>query len=139
MDAAFSAFLSWNFILYCLGVSAITFVVRTITEYFAQKFKFMASFIAGAFWTELVLPLIPLVNGGIIAYFATGYPYPLGINSVSGRVLFGIVGGMLSGLVFRVLKGLLKSSIQNVASPVIGAVVDSPAPTAGDLPPRAQM
>ena len=138
MDTAFSAFLSWNFILYCLGVSTITYVVRTITEYFAQKFKFMATFIASPFWTELFLPLMPLINGGVIAYFATGYPYPYGISALSGRIVFGVVGGMLSGLIFRVLKGLLKASIQSIVSPVTG-VVDSISPTADDLPPRGQI
>jgi hypothetical protein len=110
MDPGITALFSWQFILFGLGVSVIMWFIRTITEYAFPKLDNYK------FWTELCLPLLPPSIGALIAYFATKYAYPDGLTSLSGRLLFGSVAGLLSGLIFQVAKGMLKDKIQNFVS-----------------------
>jgi len=110
MDSGISALFSWQFILFALGVSVVMWFLRTILEYIfpnIDKIKF---------WSELCLPLLPPTIGATVSYFATKYAYPDGLNSLSGRLLFGSVAGLLSGLIFRVVRGMLKDKIQNFVS-----------------------
>lgn len=55
---------------------------------------------------------MPPIFGAVIALFATKYAYPDGLTSVSGRLMFGSVAGTFSGLVYQVIKGMLKDKIQ---------------------------
>lgn len=129
MDNALSALLSWQFLLFALGMFAITWFIRTVVEYIFPKI------IGATLWEKLVLPAMPSIFGGIIAYFAKAYPYPDGLVSTSARLMFGCVAGMFSGLVYQVVKGMLKDRIQAYISnagsnvPVVSPVVPAPAPT----------
>jgi uncharacterized membrane protein len=100
-----SQLFSWQFMLFCLGIAAITFVVRSTVEHtyviLAQK----------KIWKELILPIFPVITGALIGAAATSYPYPEGFDSTSGRTMFGLVAGLLSGLLYRVIKSLLTSKI----------------------------
>lgn len=110
MDNGLALLFSWQFILFGLGVSVIMWFLRTILEYIyptIDKIKF---------WSELCVPLLPPTIGGVMSYFATKYAYPDGITSLSGRILFGSVAGLLSGLIFQVAKGMLKDKIQGFVS-----------------------
>ncbi len=112
MDAGLEALLSWQFLLFCLGIAAITFVIRKIVEFTILDNPKMPGSKFSKFWRELLLPVGPVFTGSIIAFFAKQYPYPQGISSASGRLLFGLVAGFLSGLVYRVITGMLRSKIQ---------------------------
>lgn len=115
MDNALQALLSWQFILFCLGIFAITFVLRKIAEYVLDNTKVPMSK-GSKIWTELLLPIAPLVNGCILAYFAKSYQFPLNLNDTLSRIIFGIVAGLLSGLIYKVVKGLIKDKLpQKVA------------------------
>lgn len=116
MDTGLEALLSWQFLLFCLGIAAITFVIRKIFEFAVLDNPKMPGNKASRLWTELLLPVGPVFTGAIIAFFAKQYPYPSGIVSASGRILFGLVAGLLSGLIYRVIRGMLKSKIQVVSS-----------------------
>jgi len=91
--------------LFCLGIAAITFVVRSTVE---NAFVRLSE---AKIWKELILPIFPVIMGAIISAFATSYPYPEGFDSTSGRTMFGLVAGLLSGLLYRVIKSLLTSKI----------------------------
>lgn len=113
MDTIFQAVLSWQFILFALSIAALTFVVRSVVEYCLDNPKIPTGSVTkqSKLWTELLLPILPVVSGAVIGFFATAYPFPDGLTTSSGRVAFGLVAGLLSGLLYRVIKGTLISKI----------------------------
>lgn len=120
MDAVFYAIFSWQFLLFCLGIAAVTFVIRKLVEFFVLDNPKMPGSRASKLWRELLLPIGPVCGGAIVALLAHGYPYPEGINSVSGRVIFGLVAGLLSGLVYRVITGMAKKTTEAATSAISG-------------------
>ena len=116
MDAVFYALFSWQFLLFCLGIAAVTFVIRKIVEYFILDNPNLPGNRASKLWRELLLPIGPVVGGALLGLIASKYPFPEGINSASGRVIFGLVAGLLSGLVYRVLTGMLKNTVQSASN-----------------------
>lgn len=120
MDAVFYALFSWQFLLFCLGIAAVTFVIRKLVEYFVLDNSKLPGNKASKLWRELLLPIGPVVGGALLGLVAAKYPYPEGIDSVSGRVIFGLVAGLLSGLVYRVLTGMLKKTAQSAANTLSG-------------------
>jgi xanthosine utilization system XapX-like protein len=100
-----SQLFGWQFMLFCLGIASITFVVRSTVEHLLSNAKEIKV------WKELILPIFPVVVGAIFSLLATSYPYPEGFDSASGRTMFGLVAGLLSGLLYRVIKSLLASKI----------------------------
>lgn len=109
MDNLLQTLLTWQFILFSLGIAAITEVIRRGIEFFILDNPKMPGTRASKFWREFLLPIAPYVNGILIAFFATKFPYPEGIDSVSAREFFGLVAGAFSGLTYRVITGLLKN------------------------------
>lgn len=122
MDTVFYAILSWQFLFFCLGVAAVTFVIRKSVEYFILDNPKLPGNKASKLWRELLLPVGPVVGGALLSLIATKYPYPEGINSVSSRVIFGLVAGLLSGLVYRVITGMLKKNIGSATDTLGGDV-----------------
>lgn len=100
-----SQLFGWQFMLFCLGIASITFILRSVVEHFFVVAKSMK------LWKDLILPIFPVVLGAIVAFSAGSYPYPEGFESDSGRVMFGLVAGLLSGLFYRVIKSLLTAKI----------------------------
>jgi hypothetical protein len=119
MDQMLSNLFSLQFLIFCLGLAAVIFVVRKFVEFFVKTVKVLK------LWHELILPVFPVVLGGLTGLFAQMYPYPEGIGSASGRVLFGLVAGLLSGLVYRVVKSLLKAKITFSESPDDDTLIES--------------
>lgn len=106
MDTVFLAIFSWQFLIFCLGIAAITFVIRKLVEYFVLNNPSMPGNSSSKVWKELLLPIGPVVGGALFGLIATKYPYPTGISSISARVMFGLVAGLLSGLVYRIIKAM---------------------------------
>lgn len=112
MDALLAVFISWQFLFFCLGIAALTFVFRKLLEFAVLDNPSLPGNRSSRIWRELILPITPVVFGGIAAYLAKQYPYPEGLtNSSYGRISFGLVSGLLSGLVYRVVIALLKAKI----------------------------
>lgn len=107
----FLGFFTWQFILFCLFISGITFVLRTFVEFFEKDMKDLKM------WNELILPIFPVIVGGLIAIFVSMYPYPDGFGSNTARLIFGSVAGLLSTLVFRVIKSTLNAKISEEQEP----------------------
>lgn len=105
MDNALTQLISWNFLLFSLCIVVLTYISRTILEYKADKLKDIN------LWNKLILPLMPIFFGILLAAFVKEYPYPESIKSLSGRVMFGSVSGLLSGLLWRLVKALINSKI----------------------------
>jgi hypothetical protein len=110
MESVLSQILSVYFVLLCLGISAATFVCRKIIEFILDNPKVSASK-TSKFWTELFLPIFPVLFGGLYGYWDKSFVFTATATSSSQRFLFGLVAGLLSGLVYKVIKGLIYSKL----------------------------
>lgn len=100
----FLQFLTWQFVLFCMFVFALTSVIRNFVEFFFKDAK------ASAVWTTLILTTLPIMLGGCMGFFLKG-PYPEGIADKDSQVVYGVVAGLLCGTVYRVLKGMIKAKL----------------------------
>lgn len=131
MDAVLQALLSWQFVLFCLAISALVFVVRKFVEYAMENWISVAK--ESKFWKELILPILPITLGTVCALLAKKYPYPDGLTTISARVAFGLVAGLLSGLVYRVTKASLTSKLSSLISSLgVGSSPVAPSATRAD-------
>ena len=139
MDPILQVLLSWQFILFGLAVAAGVFVIRRIVEYFISLKTDPKNV---KLWNDLVLPILPVVLGPASAVFISAFPYPDGLTTKPSRFIFGLVAGLLSGLIYRVFKSLLQQKIDGVAQavgiqpPVLPTTVSV---SSSSLPPRGQM
>jgi len=108
MDAILQLFITWQFLFFGLAVATIMYVIRIILE-----FAFPI-FIKSIVWTNLILPLLPVFLGLFGSLLLTSFPYPDGLVSTENRGIFGLVAGLLSTLLYRVVKSLLIQKIQIV-------------------------
>jgi len=101
----------WQFGLLALAISAITFLFRKVLEFFVIQNPKVPLTKTSLFWRDLFLPILPILIGGFFGYFITSYPYPAGINDISSRILFGLVGGMMSGTIYRIIKKIVLAKV----------------------------
>ena len=130
MDELLKIFLTWQFMIFCLGIAAITFVFRKVLEYAILNRPTLPGNPNSKIWRDLVLPVAPVLLGALAGWLATGYPYPDGLSgSTFGRVSFGLVSGLFSGLMYRVVMGLLRGKIPDASlapvAPVLSATADA--------------
>jgi uncharacterized membrane protein YedE/YeeE len=109
MDNILQVLMSWQFIIFSLGIVAITSVLRTVVEYILTNVKVMAK--ESKLWNDLILPIMPVVLGSVSTVFIKGYPYPEGISATGGRFVFGLVAGLLSTLLYRIVKALFNQKL----------------------------
>ena len=103
MDNIINVLLSFSFVMFCIMTAAFVFVVRKIVEQFWSKAK------DTKWWRDLLLPIMPIIFGGLIGLVAKMYPYPGDIKSASGRIMFGVAAGMLGGNIYRAIKSMIKA------------------------------
>lgn len=120
----FSAFFSAQFLFFALALFAVTFVVRIIVEFFWKSAKTSHA------WNNLLLPLLPLVTGAIGGFFSKMYPDPLG-TSLIAREVFGLTAGLCSGLVYKMLKGYVKSKLSGTTVTTTATTTTSSNATTG--------
>jgi hypothetical protein len=119
MDPILQVLLSWQFILFGLAVAAVMYVLRIVVEYFMVLAKQNPA--ASPLWNDLLLPILPVILGASAGYFFKLFPYPWFANGPRGyvvvgdRVIFGLVAGLLSTLMYRVIKSLLYQKIAGYA------------------------
>jgi hypothetical protein len=110
MDSILQSLLSLSFLFSCLAIAAITAGVKHTVQWFLDQ-PWVPTSSASKVWKELILPILPPVLGGLICFLNSAYPYPEGFDSSSARAVFGIASGLLSGLVYRVIKSILSGKI----------------------------
>lgn len=115
MDTVIHAFLSWQFLFFCLAIGAVIFVIRQVVEYGMENWwplkQWKAAHKEAKLWRGLILPILPILLGQVGALLAKSYPYPEGFSSTSGRVVFGLVAGFTSGLVVRLFRSFLSDKV----------------------------
>lgn len=109
MDNVLLALFTWQFILFCLATFGITVIIRRIAEYLLANNKYFAK--ESKLWRDLLLPLLPIGIGIIFAVIAKAYPYPVDMHATSARVAWGLAGGLLSGLGYRVVNSFVTAFI----------------------------
>jgi len=131
MDNILQILMSWQFIIFSLGIVAVTSVLRTVVEYLLANVKVMAK--ESKLWNDLILPIMPVVLGSVSAILIKGYPYPEGISATGGRLVFGLVAGLLSTLLYRIVKAFFNQKLAASLPPGTVSVED---PTVDDLVKR---
>jgi hypothetical protein len=115
MDTLLQAFLTWQFLFFCLAIGAVVFVIRQIVEYWMENGwplkQWYAANKEAKLWRGLILPILPILLGQAGALLAKQYPYPEGFTSTSGRIVFGLVAGFTSGLIVRLFRSFLSDKI----------------------------
>lgn len=149
MDPILQVLLSWQFVLFGLAVAMIMYVIRIVAEYIAEVLhKNLGS---SKLWNELILPITPILLGLIGAILLKTFPYPGFTPDAAGhfargdRMIFGLVAGGFSTIMYRVIKSLLYQKIVSAAQVLTGTVPQQPycMPTEQippvQLPPRGQV
>lgn len=132
MDPILQVLFSWQFILFALAVAAIMYVFRIVVEYIFESLHVDPK--KPKWWNDLVLPILPVFIGTFGADFLTSFPYPNGLTTKGDRIIFGLVGGLLSTLVYRVFKALLYQKIQGFVQALPGAIPAPPLPDPNAIP-----
>lgn len=112
MENVLFAIFSVQTVIFCLAIYLSVLLVRRVVETGAKQ-------IARIFpdkwepwwihtWREWILPIMPIMLGGLVAALARDYPYPeaLGGSNVA-RIFYGLVAGWASAYVYRSAKALI--------------------------------
>ena len=119
MDPILQVLLSWQFVLYGLAVSTVLYILRQSVEYLAEVAKWNLD--SSKFWNDFFLPLAPIAIGVVGALLLKSFPYPgftpdvHGVFARGDRIIFGLVTGSLSTLMYRVIKALLYQKMVGIA------------------------
>lgn len=107
MNEFLSIFITWQFLVLCIGIAAVTFVIRTIIEFAILDNPHMPGNRASKFWREVVLVILPIVLGVVFAAVGKSFPYPAVISEAYSKFLFSASAGLLSPTLYRVIRALL--------------------------------
>jgi hypothetical protein len=110
----FAVMTSWQFNLFGMSICAIMFVLRNIVEYIIGLFGKDPT--KWKLWTDVLLPILPVFVGPTLGFCLQSFPYPNELVSNSDRILFGMVAGLLSGLIYRVVKSVVYEKLVDVAN-----------------------
>ena len=131
MEPNFKDLFSLNTVVYCLAVWLIVLVIRGIVE---KACTFINSFVNFSdkskkkflyVWEELILPVVPLVVGGIGAlYFSALFPVAF-VSPIAHRIIFGIVCGSFAGVVYRMAKQYILTVLPQQIKSVVQAFLNA--------------
>lgn len=93
-------FISWNFALMSFSIGVVVFAIKNTIETLIPSFSITK-------WWTVIQPLLPIFIGALCGMLFKYYPFPEGINSISGRIFFSIAAGELSSITYRTIKSLL--------------------------------
>lgn len=91
-------FFTFPMVAFCLVIWVLTWLQRKLVERYIKAAK------DSWLWREILLPLGPVATGIIMAVLIKTFPYPESWNSMSGRVAFGLVCGLISSKIYRIFK-----------------------------------
>jgi hypothetical protein len=115
MDSILNTLLSWQFIVFGLAVAAALFVLRRLVEYCLDiYFKVDKQSKLYKFWTELLLPILPMLLGSGGAVAISTFPYPNDLTTTGSRFVFGLVAGLMSGLFYRIIKSVVANKLHSL-------------------------
>lgn len=104
MDFDITQFATPGFIIFCLAIYAVSFSLRKILEVAFSKWNLAGRY----FWREAALVALPVLVGLVIGAFLKTFPYPEGFTGRGSHMLYGLVCGLSSSLVYRVVTSLVR-------------------------------
>lgn len=121
MDPILQTFLSWQFLIFGVGVVAVVFVLRKIGEYGLANWKPLMK--ESKLWNDLLMPILPIIVGALGALAIRSYPYPNNLTSGGSRFVFGLGAGLLSTVLYRLITALISQRISAAISQNPGVAV----------------
>jgi hypothetical protein len=105
---ALSFFTTPEFLVLCLLIAVIVigvrktieFITRLISDKYIRFKSFINSVSFNYFYSEMLIPAMPLIVGGIFTKLVTSYPYPENFKMAGGRIGLGIIAGLFSAFVY---------------------------------------
>ena len=113
MNPILQTLFGWQFVIFGLTIAAIVSVIRTIVEYSIGRDVRV--------WESLVKPILPIILGAFLGLVFVTFPYPDELTNSLDRVVFGMVAGLLSGLIYRLIKAFL-SPKTSILAQIIDAI-----------------
>lgn len=100
-----NSLLTLPFIIFCVMIMLLTKLFSKIIEALAVKIAIILPDKWEPWWVwlwkEVVLPVTPLVFGGLLGYLIADYPYPDQFSqSLTSRVFIGITGGIAAAWLY---------------------------------------
>lgn len=132
-DTILQTLLSWQFLVFGIAVAAVMSVLRTLIEYLMTSWAPVAK--ESKLWNELLLPILPVIIGSCAAVYDRTFPYPDGLTTKGGRLVFGLVAGLLSTLFYRVVKALIDQKLGMILSQTTSTTATTTTTTAIAVPP----
>ena len=130
MDQLFDVFFSPQTIMLCLGIYAATFMVRRIVETTWPKIG------TKLYYSKILLPGTPLVIGMALGFFMKDFGWPEMVGtSAGGRMLFGVICGLLSAGAYNRIREWLKGKKAPEGSTLAGEAPSIPPAVLDSLPP----
>lgn len=105
------ALLSWQTLMFMLGVFVTTYVVRKTAEGVRPRL------LQTKLWEDTALPILPILLGAAGGFLDKTFPFPDGLADVWARVRFGAVCGFMSAHTFSIINALLAQ--RGVQVPVV--------------------
>jgi hypothetical protein len=118
MENVLEQLLSLSTIVLCLIISVLVEVQRKIATRIRPSLKDSKT------WNEFWVPLGPLGTGALIGLFIEQYPWPADFTSTWGRVFFGVVCGLASAHVYRVVKKFLVKKEDNMGDKEVESLMN---------------
>ena len=100
MDPMLQTLLSWQLVMFVLTIAGIMYVIRAVVEYFMTQKTIK-------FWETVFISSMHIILGGSLGYFFNSFPYPDQLTNSWDRVVFGIVAGLLSEPIYRLIQAIL--------------------------------
>lgn len=115
LDALAEAILNPQFIYICLSVYVVTYFVRRLTEgickILVDSNKVKNTALALRIWSEILLPILPVLVGGLMGLMAKTFIWPEITNGTrSGRIIYGAVCGLFSAFIYNRIRAWIRSS-----------------------------
>ena len=113
MEGILAAFFSVETIVFCIVIWFAVLILRRLIQGLGKKIakifpdKWEPWWIEA--WREWMLPALPIILGGLVAFGIPAYPFPEAFAaSGAGRAFCGLVAGGASGYAYRFFKFYLK-------------------------------
>lgn len=97
---------SYKALFFGMAVYIVCLIVRRGFEIALPVLKGTTK--AAGIWGTLVLPVMPVLFGGLAGAFIDTFPYPEGLASKSTHVMYGLVCGFAAGWAYRILRSVIE-------------------------------
>ena len=109
MTELFALFFTWQFLLLCVGISAIWFVIRTLVESLILENPHLPGSKTAKIWQDVIVLIGPVILGMIFPIFAKKFVYPVELTDNYSKFLFAASAGLAAPTIYRVMRAYLWS------------------------------